>query len=234
MWLVTSLPSVPLKELTSNIFKNSSPIFISGFVIIAIARIGMIVEIRQYGLLKILSKSQFDVLMWNGRYIVSHKTLVEIRDVILLICDQNRIFEDHIQGDGTSSSTAPPPTDEWLTIDSIVKSWIFLTFVETLQESIVTLLNDFGLLMSDDDIVTYALHGLSDKFAHVAGIIAHRVPFPDLDEMRSMVTTEEMRLNAKYQTSTLNTTWSAPTVLMVETSSRGQDVRGSRDSRTNS
>ncbi|GJV12214.1 hypothetical protein Tco_1353755 [Tanacetum coccineum] len=170
-------------------------------------------------------------------------------------------------GDGTSSSTAPPPTDEWLTIDSIVKSWIFLTFVETLQgrlikinpttakaawehvekifldnkrtrtialkESIITLLNDFGLLMSDDDIVTYALHGLSDKFAHVAGIIAHRVPFPDLDEMRSMVTTEEMRLNAKSQTSTLNTTWSAHTVLMVETSSRGQDVRGSRDSRTN-
>ncbi|GJX93208.1 hypothetical protein Tco_0347794 [Tanacetum coccineum] len=150
----------------------------------------------------------------------------------------------HIQGDGTSSSTAPPPMDEWLTIDSIVKSWIFLTFVETLQgrlikinpttakaawehvekifldnkctrtialkESIVTLLNDFGLLMSDDDIVTYALHGLSDKFAHVAGIIAHWVPFPGLDEMRSMVTTEEMRLNAKSQTSTLNTTWSAP------------------------
>ncbi|GJR45033.1 hypothetical protein Tco_1313136 [Tanacetum coccineum] len=37
--------------------------------------------------------------------------------------------------------------------------------------------------------VTYAINGLSKKFAHVAEIIAHRDPFPDLATVRSMVTT---------------------------------------------
>ncbi|GJZ11969.1 hypothetical protein Tco_0920245 [Tanacetum coccineum] len=46
-------------------------------------------------------------------------------------------------------------------------------------ESIVTLLYNLGSLMSDDDVCTYAMHGLSDKFAHVAGIIAYREPLPD-------------------------------------------------------
>ncbi|GJW08838.1 ribonuclease H-like domain-containing protein [Tanacetum coccineum] len=144
---------------------------------------------------------------------------------------------------------------EWLTADSIVKSWIFLTLAETLQrrlikanpttakaawehveknfldnkrtrtnglngelrvihkiESIVTLLNDLGSPISDEDVVTYVMHGLSDKFAHIAGIIAHREPFPDLETMRSMVTTEEMRLNTKSQNSISNTTSSAPQV----------------------
>ncbi|GJR79247.1 ribonuclease H-like domain-containing protein [Tanacetum coccineum] len=73
-------------------------------------------------------------------------------------------------------------------------------------ESIVTLLNDLGSPISDDDVVTYAMHGLSDKFAQIAGIIAHQEPFPDLETMRSMVTTEEMRLNTKSQNSISNTT----------------------------
>nr|GEU60971.1 reverse transcriptase domain-containing protein [Tanacetum cinerariifolium] len=45
----------------------------------------------------------------------------------------------HIQGDetNTSSSTPPPPTTEWLTVDFIVKSWIFLTLAETLQGRLI-------------------------------------------------------------------------------------------------
>ncbi|GJW26668.1 hypothetical protein Tco_0040479 [Tanacetum coccineum] len=45
----------------------------------------------------------------------------------------------HIQGDdtNTSSSTPPTPTTEWLTVDSIVKSWIFLTLAETLQGRLI-------------------------------------------------------------------------------------------------
>ncbi|GJU42640.1 hybrid signal transduction histidine kinase M [Tanacetum coccineum] len=184
----------------------------------------------------------------------------------------------------TLMTLAPSPTDKWLTADSIVKSWIFLTLADTLQrrliklnpttakaawehvekiflnnkrtrtialkgelrviqmgdlsvnayfsktESIVTLLNDLGSPMSDDDVVSYAIHGLSDKFANVATIISHRVPFPDLDTMRSMVTTEDMRHNSKSQTFSANTTSSAPQVLIAETNaSRGQDMRSSRD-----
>ncbi|GKC28511.1 hybrid signal transduction histidine kinase M [Tanacetum coccineum] len=79
----------------------------------------------------------------------------------------------------------------------------------------------------------HALHGLSDKFAHVAGIIAHRDPFPDLETMRSMVITEDMRLKAKSQSSISNTSSSAPTILLVDSSnSRGQDARISRDNGT--
>ncbi|GJW08431.1 ribonuclease H-like domain-containing protein [Tanacetum coccineum] len=102
-------------------------------------------------------------------------------------------------------------------------------------KSIVTRLNDLESPMNDDDVVTYAMHGLSDKFAHVAGIIAHRVLFPDLETMHSMVITEEMRLNTKSQNSNSNTTSSAPTILIVETNSNhGQDSRSSRDNRTSS
>nr|GEW98733.1 hypothetical protein [Tanacetum cinerariifolium] len=41
---------------------------------------------------------------------------------------------EHIENDDTSSSISPPPTPEWLIVDSIVKSWIFLMFAKTLQE----------------------------------------------------------------------------------------------------
>ena len=47
-------------------------------------------------------------------------------------------------------------------------------------ESIVTLLNYLGPSMSDDDIVTYAINGLSEKFTNLATIIAHKDPFSKL------------------------------------------------------
>lgn len=51
--------------------------------------------------------------------------------------------------------------------------------------------------MSDDDVVTYAINKLSEKLSNLATIIAHKDPFPDFEEMRSMVATEETRLNSK-------------------------------------
>lgn len=48
-------------------------------------------------------------------------------------------------------------------------------------ESIVALLNDLWTPMNNDGIVTYALSRLSEKFSHVAGIIAYRDPFPNLE-----------------------------------------------------
>ncbi|GJS62279.1 hypothetical protein Tco_0657063 [Tanacetum coccineum] len=120
----------------------------------------------------------------------------------------------HIEGSSTQSSTSTPPTDDWITADSIVKSWIFLTLSSTLRkrlikanpktakdawdtieaifqdnkrtrvvalkgelrmiqmgdqtadeyfsniDSIVTLLNDLGSDVSQDDVVTYAINGL--------------------------------------------------------------------------
>ncbi|GJT27345.1 hypothetical protein Tco_0907620 [Tanacetum coccineum] len=61
-------------------------------------------------------------------------------------------------------------------------------------DSIITLLNDLGSDVSQDDVVTYAINGLSDKYGCLAQIIAHKEPFPDLSIVRSMVSTEEMRI----------------------------------------
>ncbi|PWA94953.1 hybrid signal transduction histidine kinase M [Artemisia annua] len=192
---------------------------------------------------------------------------------------------DHIERKEASSSAAAvtPPTTEWLKVDSLLKSWIFLTcsdvmvarlvkanpktaldawtFLENIFldnkrtktvalhgelrlltigdmtvdayfakiESISTLLADLGSPMHDDDLVTYALNGLSDRFTHVAGIIAHRNPFPNLDTVRSMVTTEDLRLKHKATPSNELTHSSAPTVLLAETSTRDSrpcDTRG--------
>ncbi|GKC70112.1 hybrid signal transduction histidine kinase M [Tanacetum coccineum] len=41
---------------------------------------------------------------------------------------------NHIDG---STSTSDPPTDEWITADSIVKSWIFLTLSPMLQKRMI-------------------------------------------------------------------------------------------------
>ncbi|GJT64473.1 ribonuclease H-like domain-containing protein [Tanacetum coccineum] len=47
-------------------------------------------------------------------------------------------------------------------------------------ESIATILTSLGSLISNDDVVTIALDGLSDKYDNVYGIIVHREPFSDL------------------------------------------------------
>ncbi|GJW41685.1 hybrid signal transduction histidine kinase M [Tanacetum coccineum] len=168
---------------------------------------------------------------------------------------------NHIDG---STSTSDPPIDEWITTDSIIKSWIFLTLSLTLQkrmintnpasakaawdtietifqenkrtctislkgelrviqmgddtpnayfskiDSFITLLTDLGSTMDDDDIVTYAINGLTEKYRSLAQIIAHKDPFPDLATARTMVTTEEMRLRSKQPILSTSTTSSSP------------------------
>ncbi|GJZ25183.1 ribonuclease H-like domain-containing protein, partial [Tanacetum coccineum] len=187
---------------------------------------------------------------------------------------------NHIDG---STSTSDPPTDEWITADSIVKSWIFLTLSPTLRkrmistnpasakaawdtietifqenkrtrtvalkgelrviqmgddtpdayfskiDSIITLLTDLGSTMDDDDIVTYAINGLSEKYGSLAQIIAHKDPFPDLATVRTMVTTEEMRLRSKQPILSTSTTSSSPQVLLATSQPRIQDNRNNRD-----
>ncbi|GJR65526.1 hypothetical protein Tco_0011591 [Tanacetum coccineum] len=83
--------------------------------------------------------------------------------------------------------------------------------------SIVTLLNDLGSDVSQDDVVTYAINGLSDKYGSLAQIIAHKEPFPDLSTVRSMVSTEDMRIRNKSPSLLVSTNSSAPQVLLTET-----------------
>ncbi|GJW27198.1 ribonuclease H-like domain-containing protein [Tanacetum coccineum] len=189
----------------------------------------------------------------------------------------------HIEEPVTEASTSTPPTDEWITADSIVKSWIFLTLSSTLRKRLIKAnpktakaawdaietifqenkrtrtislkgelrviqmgdqtadeyfskieayphhLNNLGSDMSDDDVVTYAINGLSDKYGSLAQIIAHKDPFPDLAIVRSMVATEELRLRSRSSVLHTGTTSSAPQVLLAEASSRNQTGWNNRE-----
>ncbi|GJT73541.1 ribonuclease H-like domain-containing protein [Tanacetum coccineum] len=73
---------------------------------------------------------------------------------------------------------------------------------------------------SQDDVVTYAINGLSDKYGCLAQIIAHKEPFPDLSTVRSMVSTEEMRIRNKSHSLSVSTNSSAPQVMYIHDSSR--------------
>ncbi|GKB62154.1 ribonuclease H-like domain-containing protein [Tanacetum coccineum] len=88
---------------------------------------------------------------------------------------------------------------------------------------------DHCLDMSDDDVVTYAINGLSDKYGSLAQIIAHKDPFPDLATVRSMVATEELRLRSRSSVLPTGTTSSAPQVLLAEASSRNQTGWNNRE-----
>ncbi|GJR33141.1 hybrid signal transduction histidine kinase M [Tanacetum coccineum] len=43
----------------------------------------------------------------------------------------------HIEESVTEALTSTPPTDEWITADSIIKSWIFLTLSSTLRKRLI-------------------------------------------------------------------------------------------------
>ncbi|GKC70828.1 hypothetical protein Tco_1116711, partial [Tanacetum coccineum] len=43
----------------------------------------------------------------------------------------------HIEEPVTEASASTPPTDEWITADSIIKSWIFLTLSSTLRKRLI-------------------------------------------------------------------------------------------------
>nr|GEZ16140.1 ribonuclease H-like domain-containing protein [Tanacetum cinerariifolium] len=96
--------------------------------------------------------------------------------------------------------------------------------------SLVTLLSDLGLDVSEDDVVTYAINGLSHKYESLAQIIAHKDPFPDLATMRSMVNTEKMRLRSISPIQPTNMTASAPQVLLATSNiPRGGDNHNTRN-----
>ncbi|XP_071727210.1 uncharacterized protein [Rutidosis leptorrhynchoides] len=82
--------------------------------------------------------------------------------------------------------------------------------------SLSSLLRNLGSTIEEDDLVTYAVNGLNDKFPHAVHIILHSNPFPSLETVRSMITLEEMRSNRSTHTSIdTNSTPSSPTVLLA-------------------
>nr|GEU40699.1 reverse transcriptase domain-containing protein [Tanacetum cinerariifolium] len=86
-------------------------------------------------------------------------------------------------------------------------------------ESIVTILASLGNLVNDEDVVHYALEGLSYKYDQVYGIMHHKDTFPDLMTARSMLITEEMKLKSKSLTLPVDSSSSSPSVLMAQSGS---------------
>nr|GEU66682.1 ribonuclease H-like domain-containing protein [Tanacetum cinerariifolium] len=111
----------------------------------------------------------------------------------------------------------PPKYAEWTKIDFIIRSWIFSTLAPSLWKRLVDLnlttakdaltyitdriyvsvLNGLCSLLSNNDVVTFTLEGLPSTYEMISTVIVSRVPFPDLKTVRSLLTTHEMRLNAR-------------------------------------
>ena len=180
---------------------------------------------------------------------------------------------DHLLGKPSDDASSSAPDAEWLKIDTIVLSWIFITLSPTLQQRLVnedpqtakeawdmlasifndnkrsrsialkaelraiklgdlsidayfrkienmaTILSSLGSPISNDDIVTFALEGLPAKYDSVSTIIAHREVFPDLKTVRSMLTTEEMRLKTRGLDTLVDSSSSSPMVLLANSNS---------------
>ncbi|XP_071699620.1 uncharacterized protein [Rutidosis leptorrhynchoides] len=85
-------------------------------------------------------------------------------------------------------------------------------------ESISALLSNLGSTIKDEELVTYAINGLNDRFPHAQHIIIHSDPFPNFETVRSVITLEEMQLTRKNRITTESQgTPSAPTVLVAQT-----------------
>ncbi|GKE15221.1 hypothetical protein Tco_1422798 [Tanacetum coccineum] len=122
---------------------------------------------------------------------------------------------NHIDG---STSTSDPPTNEWITADSIVKSWIFLTLSLTFQKRMINTNPasakaawvTIKTIFQEKKDMYRCFKSLSEKYKSLVQIIAHKDPFPDLATIRTMVTTDEMRLRSKQPILSTSTTSSSP------------------------
>ncbi|GJZ06737.1 ribonuclease H-like domain-containing protein [Tanacetum coccineum] len=166
----------------------------------------------------------------------------------------------HIEGSSDDASSSTPPTDEWLTADSIVKSWMFLTLSSTLRKRMIkanpktakAAWDTIETIFQDNKRTrTVALKGelrmiqmeertAEEYFSKIDSISLPYVtrlgyPFPDLATVRSMVTTKEMRIRSKPSNLPSNNTSNAPQVLLAEANTnRDNTGRNTRERDTSS
>ncbi|GKA55593.1 hypothetical protein Tco_0754665 [Tanacetum coccineum] len=118
----------------------------------------------------------------------------------------------HVLGEPTDEATSSkpsPPTPEWLKIDSIALSWIFMTLSKTLLvvedpqtakeawDLIPEILNDNKCTLSISLKANYVLWSLN------------------LKTVCSMLTTEGMRLKSRAQATSIDSTSSSPMKLLA-------------------
>ncbi|GJS46116.1 ribonuclease H-like domain-containing protein [Tanacetum coccineum] len=79
----------------------------------------------------------------------------------------------------------------------------------------MTILASLDSPVSDDDVVHYVHAGLPDKYNQVCGYMHYQNTFPDFKTVRSLLTTEEMRLKSKSLASHVDSS-SSPMVLLAD------------------
>ncbi|GJX07800.1 ribonuclease H-like domain-containing protein [Tanacetum coccineum] len=82
-------------------------------------------------------------------------------------------------------------------------------------ESLMTILASLDSPVSDDDVVHYVLAGLPEKYNQVCGYMHYQTTFPDFKTVRSLLTTEEMRLKSTSLASHVDSS-SSPMVLLAD------------------
>ncbi|GKC52520.1 hybrid signal transduction histidine kinase M, partial [Tanacetum coccineum] len=83
-------------------------------------------------------------------------------------------------------------------------------------ESIATILTSLGSLVSSEDVVTFALEGLPDKYDQVCGIMQHKDTILDLKTACLMLITKDIRLKSKSHALPMDSSSSSPMVLMAK------------------
>ncbi|PWA85513.1 hypothetical protein CTI12_AA150130 [Artemisia annua] len=90
-------------------------------------------------------------------------------------------------------------------------------------KSLADPLKNLGSLVSDNNLVTYAVNGLDSRYQTIAKIIRHREPLPSFETTRSMLLLDESQMNeAAGAPSTFDSSSSAPTVLVTTNYSRSK------------
>ncbi|GKB57473.1 hypothetical protein Tco_0913659, partial [Tanacetum coccineum] len=84
-------------------------------------------------------------------------------------------------------------------------------------ESLATILKTLGSPVRSDDVVTFALEGLPDKYDHVCGIITHREPFRIIKTAHSMFDYQRYEVKSKSLSLTTGTRSSSNLFLMADT-----------------
>ncbi|PWA90489.1 hypothetical protein CTI12_AA100170 [Artemisia annua] len=83
-------------------------------------------------------------------------------------------------------------------------------------DSLASRLENLGSNITEDDLVIYAINGLSDNYDQVAHVIFNKDPFPNLKDVQSMLSLAETRMNRKNSSSLCyRISSSSPTTLVV-------------------
>ncbi|GJW97078.1 hypothetical protein Tco_0178886 [Tanacetum coccineum] len=88
---------------------------------------------------------------------------------------------------------------------------------------------NLGVIVSDSNLITYAINRLGKKVSHTARIVCHRETLADFETIRSMVLLEENVLNNddEEQSYLQNTTSSATVLVAANTSNKNPTTMSS-------